>query len=241
MKWSTEYTVNVNDADCNNILSASGIFRFMQDAANREMEEHRPSYDELIADGLAFVLCRMRMSSYAPVHVHDRITVETWACETKGIQLDRCFRILRDGTIVAEAVSAWALVGTKDRKLRRITDLCPNYASGAMLELDLPQRLRIPEDTSLALRGERIVEYADTDLNGHMNNTKYPDIMCGFLTESMKGKRVISIALSFVSEALPGDSIKYYSGTSDDIHYVRSVRPDGKTNAEAEIILEEIF
>lgn len=240
MKWSAEYTVNVNDADCNNILSASGIFRFMQDAANREMKEHGPSYDELFESGLAFVLCRIRMSSYSPIRVHDTITVETWACETKGIQFDRCFRILREGIIVAEAVSAWALVGTADRKLHRTTELCSNYVRGDMLELDLPSRMKIPEDTPLVLRGERTVEYADIDINGHMNNTKYPDIMCGFLDESMNGKRVISIAVSFVNEAPLGESIKYYAGMSDDIHYVRSVRSDGKTNAEAEIILDQL-
>ena len=38
MKWSGEYTVNANDVDFNNIVSVSNMLRYMQDAANYEME-----------------------------------------------------------------------------------------------------------------------------------------------------------------------------------------------------------
>ena len=44
MKWSGEYTVNANDVDFNNIVSVSNMLRYMQDAANYEMEEDGLSY-----------------------------------------------------------------------------------------------------------------------------------------------------------------------------------------------------
>lgn len=240
MKWSREYSVNVNDADSNNIVSASALLRFMQDAANRAIAEDGPSFDELYERGLTFILCRLSLSSYAPIRVHDTITVETWACESKGLQFDRCFRILKDGAIVAEAVSVWALCGVKDKRIHRVTEIDANYRTDDMLELDLPTRIRIPEDAELSLKGERTVEYADIDANGHMNNTRYPDILCGYLGESMAGMRVISLAISFAGEAPLGDTIKYYSGSSDGVFYIKSLRGDGKTNVEAEIILEAI-
>ena len=240
MKWSREYSVNVNDADSNSIVSASALLRFMQDAANRAMADDGPSFDELLSRGLTFILCRLRLSSYAPIFVHDTIEVETWACESRGVQFDRCFRILRGGVIVAEAVSVWALCGISNKRLHRVSELESAYCTDEMLELDLPTRIRIPEDAVLSLRGERTVEYADIDLNGHMNNTRYPDILCGYLGTPMTGMRVISLAISFAGEAPLGESIKYYSGSSDGVYYIRSVRGDGRTNAEAEIILEPI-
>ncbi|MGN1346029.1 MAG: acyl-[acyl-carrier-protein] thioesterase [Eubacteriales bacterium] len=239
MKWTGEYEVNANDVDFNNVVSVSNYLRYMQDAANREMEDDGLSYMQLFEKGLAFVLSRIRMSFYTPVYSHERLQVQSWACESKGAQFNRCYRILRDGSIVAEAVSVWALCGVADHRLHRVNEFKFSYCTDEMLDLDLPARFRIPEDVSLRLVGERVVEYADIDLNGHMNNTKYPDILCGYIGD-MRGQRVISMALSFVSEAPLHEALKIYAGSSDGVWYVRTVRENGQTNVEAEIITETI-
>ncbi len=239
MKWTGKYDVNANDVDFNNVVSVSNFLRYMQDAANYAMEEDGPSYMELFDRGLAFILSRIRMSLYAPVHSHEKLDVQTWACESKGAQFNRCYRILRDGAIVAEAVSVWALCGVEDRRLHRVSEFDFGYRMDEMLELDLPARFKIPEDVSLRLVGERMVEYADIDLNGHMNNTKYPDILCGYIGD-LRGQRVVSMALSFVSEAPLHENLKIYAGSSDGVWYVRTVKENGQVNVEAEILTEAI-
>lgn len=240
MKWSGEYKVNANDVDFNNIVSVTNMLRYMQDAANCAMEEDGPSYMNLFEMGYSFILSRIRMSFYEPLYAHDILSVESWACESKGVQFNRCYRILKNGNIAAEAVSVWALCGVKDRKLHRVTEIPLNYRMDDMLELDLPARFKIPEDADLRLVGERTVEYADIDINGHMNNTKYPDMMCGYLHDGMCGQRVISMGISFAAEAPLGENVKIYSGESDGIFYIRTVLENGNVNAEAEIITEHI-
>ncbi len=240
MKWSGEYRVNANDVDRNNVVSASNLLRYMQDAANSQMEADGPSYMELMQAGLSFVLSRIRVSSYRPLRPHDRVTVQSWACESRGAQFYRCYQVLRDGVIVAEGVSVWALCSIKDKKIHRVNEFDLHYGQDEMLELDLPSRFRIPEDVKLTLTGERTTEYADVDLNGHMNNTRYPDILCSFLSTDMRGQRVISMGISFLSEAPLGETLKFYTGQSDGVHYVRTVRENGMTNVDAEILLEPL-
>ena len=237
MKWTGRYRVIANDADVNDIVSASSILRYMQDAAYSSMEEDGPSYNELYERGAAFVLSRIRMSMYSPIHIHDEIDVQSWACESRGVQFNRCYRILRDGDIVAEAVSVWALCGVKDRRLLRLSDFDLNYRTDEMIELDLPARFRIPDGVDMKLKGEKTVQYPDIDLNGHMNNTRYPDIICGFASD-MRGKRAVSMCISYISEAPFGETIKVYSGYADDTHYIRTVRENGQTNIEAEVIFD---
>lgn len=240
MKWSGEYIVNANDVDSNRVVSASHILRFMQDAANWQMEMSGLSYDELfLREGLAFVLAGIRVSMYAPIYSHQRITAESWPCPSRGMTFQRCYRILREGQIVAEASSAWALVGVKDKKLHRVSEMGDVYGAEPPLELDMPGRMKIPEEVHLALVGERTVEYADIDLNGHMNNTRYPDMLCGYL-ESMVGKRVISMVLHFQSEAPLGETLKVYHGEMDGTHYLRTIRANGTTNVEAELLLDDL-
>lgn len=239
MKWSGTYRVNANDVDMNFVVTVSNIFRYMQDAANSQMERDGASYRELFDRGLAFVLSRMNVSLYAPLYTHDQIEVQSWACESKGVTFNRCYRILRDGAIMAEAVSAWALVGVQDRKLHRVNEFNLPYGMDEMLELDMPTRMKIPEEIPLRLVGERTVEYADADMNGHMNNARYPDMICGFIG-GMRGIRVVSMALNFLSEAPLGETLKIYHGVGDGTHYIRTIRENGGVNIEAEIITDAI-
>ena len=240
MKWSGEYTVNANDVDFNNIVSVSNMLRYMQDAANYEMEEDGLSYNELFSRGLSFVLSRIRMSFYSPIYAHEKIEVQSWARESRGVQFNRCYRIMKNGVNAAEAVSVWALVGVNDRHLHRVNEFDLPYRKDEMLELDMPARFKIPDDVDMRLVSERVVEYADVDMNGHMNNTHYPDVLCSHLSENMRGQRVISMGISFLSEAPLGESVKIYSGMSDGNHYVRTVQENGQVNVESEIILEPI-
>lgn len=239
MKWTEEYRINSHDTDYNKIVSASGILRFMQDAANCQMENQKPSYIDLFTQGLAFVITRLNLSIYAPLRQHEIIQASSWACESKGVSFNRCYSISRGGVIVAEASSVWALIRMEDKRPIRVSDFNHNYDSYNMLELDMPARLKIPSDLNMSLVGVHTVKYMDVDLNKHINNTHYPDILCGYIPE-MENNRVISLIMNFVSEAPLGEEIKIYCGVSDGIYYFRTMRQNGCTNIEAQIMLEEI-
>lgn len=239
MKWTEKYKLGAAETDVNSIASPSAILRYMQDSSNSQMLALKPTYEELIDRGLSFVLSKITVSMYGTLKAHDSFEGETWACPSRGVTFNRCYRIKKGDSIIAEASSVWALLNVNERKLCRVSDVELNYGEDEPLELDVPARFRIPAEANLTLVGERIVEYADCDLNGHMNNTRYPDILCSYIT-SMKGVRASKMIISYVSEAPIGCSIKIYSGFYDDAYYVRTVRDDGKINAEAEIILEEV-
>ena len=210
MKWSEEYRINSHDIDENRIVSASALMRYMQDTANLHMAAMRPSYDDLFDAGYSYVLSRFSMSSYAPLYSHETVISQSWACESRGVSHNRCYRIMKDDRIVAEAVSVWALVSIKDRRLVRANELSLDYGTDEMLDLDMPTRFRIPSHVNPVLVGDRLTEYADVDMNRHMNNTHYPDILCGYIPE-ISGNRVISMTLNFVNEAPLGERIKIYS------------------------------
>jgi len=238
MKWTERYKLLATDTDLNNTVTPSAILRYMQDTANRQMEGHPPTYDELIGRGLSFVLSRIRLSVYSALRSHDEIVSETWVTESRGVTFNRCHRILRDGVIAAEAAGTWALIGIDDHRLHRVSEFDFGYEADGELELDVPARLRIPEGVTMTLAGERTVEYADADVNGHMNNTRYPDLMCGWASD-MRGRRAVSMGINFVHEAPVGCALKVYRGVADETYYVRTVRDDGQINAEAEIVFED--
>lgn len=241
MKWEESFQINTHDLDANGIVRASHIMRYMQETANLQMWNMKPSYEDIRKQGLAFMLSRIRMSIYQPIFAHEKIDVFSWPCESKGVAFNRCYQILRRGVIIAEAVSVWALTSIDEKRLLRVSDIDFSYGTDEMLELDLPARFKIPKEVPLSLLGEKIVEYSDLDANMHMNNTNYLDLLCNFIPHSeMLAGRVIGLAVNYTSEAKIGEILKIYHGENDGSHYFRTQKKDGSTNIEAEIVIERI-
>ncbi len=240
MLFTIHRTVSPHDLDFNNIASASAVLRFMQECAYAQLTAVPPTMDELRKENKVFVLSRLSYSIYSELRACEEIEIRTWPCESGGVSFPRCSQILRNGSIVAELVSVWALINPQSHSLWRASDYHPSFEYGQMLELDLPARIRIPAGTGLSLVGEHTVEYSDVDVNRHLNNTKYPDMLCGFLPD-MTGKRVVKLAISYLTEARLGERLKIYvSEEEDGMFWVRSVRGDGAVNCEAQIVTEEL-
>ena len=106
------------------------------------------------------------------------------------------------------------------------------------LSLDVPQRFRLPKGAELESLGERKIVWSDLDYNMHMNNTKYPDMLCDFLPVEDIG-RIKGVFLSYVNEAAFGETLDIRSVLADGVHYFRTVNSEGKTCLEAQIILGE--
>lgn len=238
MKYIDKHKVISQFTDKNGILRTGALIRYMQEAASNCMFEDKPSYDELLERGYSFVLSRISVSVYSDIHANDEIEVETWACESQRYSFPRCYKVTRDGMTVAEACAVWALIDVQKNKLVRASDIELGYRTDEPLELDITAKIHIPEDR-LSLVGERAVCYSDVDRNGHMNNTVYADMLCDFVFTHSFG-RVSSMCISFLNEAPFGETLKVYKAADDDTFFIRTVREDGKTNIEAEIIIEKI-
>ncbi len=237
MIWSEKKTVSPHDLDENDIASASAVLRYLQDAAYGQMYANPPSMNELRLEGKTFLLSRTSLSIYAPLRVYDDIVSESWACDSRGASYLRCGRLRRNGETVAELSAVWALVDIRTRALLRVSEYPQSYTNEPPLTLCTP-RLRIPKETPLLRVGEYTALYRDADVNLHINNTNYPDILCSFLPD-MKNKRVSQLSVNYCHEAAIGDTLGVYSAVEADTGAVlfRTLRPDGQTNVEARLCL----
>ncbi len=239
MNWSEEYRVLYHDTNSNELVGISRIFKYLQETATSQMRGQRPSYNELLSQGKAFILSGIRVECYEPLSYGEKITVQTWGCDARGFTFPRSYRILRNDEVVCEANSTWALVDTRTKKLIKADEVKLNYTLDKPLELSSPVRIRIPSELQMSLVGEYTIRYTDTDINGHMNNTNYPDMLFNALP-SPESKLVKSIAISYQNDAKTGDYLKLYMGKTDGKYYIRSVHEDGRVNVEAEIIVENL-
>ena len=227
MIYTEKYRISSQKCDFNGVVRPSEILRYMHETANLQMRKYGPSNAELRAENKAFILSKINLSFYRELRAFDEIRVETWAVESKGVSFYRCSRVFRDEDLVAEMVAVFALVDIETKRLCRVTDVEFGFdAEPNMLELDLPARFRIPEEVELGLIGEYTVNYSDTDINMHMNNTKYPDMVCDFLPDPAN-LRVVGMSLAYYREAAFGDTVTVERADGGEgVYYFRTKKGD---------------
>ena len=234
MKFTQHYTVKWHDTDANRQVRPSALVTYLQETANEHLIHLGISLDELRdCYGLAFILGSISVRSYEPLFSGDNIEVETWTYGERGFRHNRCFRLLRDGKTVVEATSQWALIKLADGSLVKVEDMPYRVEPGETIALpDLPSRLKMPPLSEMEFAGERRIVYSDIDYNGHMNNTRYPDMFCDFVPE-MRENRMTGIVLSYRREAAFGHTLRVFRQKTDGGYFLCTVDEDGNVCTEA--------
>lgn len=109
MRYTENYEVTCHDVDVNNNIKPSLILRYMQETANHQMRDRKPSYYDLFFAGKSFIVTRVTIEIFAQLHQYDKIQVDTWNCPAKGVTFLRCYEIRRGDETVARAYSVWAV------------------------------------------------------------------------------------------------------------------------------------
>lgn len=238
MKYSKKFTTCWHDTDASRVMRPSQILVYMQEASNFHVRSLGPSLDELRdRKKLGFILSKLQLAIYAPIHAYDDIEVRTWTCPGRSFSSMRSFQMLRGTEVVAEANSMWVLVGIEDRQFHRPEESGYPFEHEEQLTLDVPARIRFPAELPLETLGERKIVYSDLDYNMHMNNTHYPDMLCDHMPLEDVA-RISGISLSYVHEAAFGDTVSVLGARSGDSYFFRTVNQNGDVCLEAQIILE---
>lgn len=245
MAFSIELEVMAHDIDVNRLATPSTIVKYFQEAVDANMRCSHPSYQELFDAGRSFIVSRTAVKVLRPLKEYEKLTVSTWATESKSAAFPRSYTIDADGERVAECVMIWALVDINEGKLLRGTELdVSGYGTGELLELDMPSRLRLPKDMAFTQCGSQKVLYRDIDRNRHMNNVKYFDLLFGYIPDCDK-YAMTSCLVNYVSEAKWNDMIDIYisepeTAENGELAYYFRTETNGKTNIEARFTLGEI-
>ena len=142
--YHERFAISSHDVDPAGTLQPANLLRIMQETANHQMRDERPSYMELFDMGKAFLLSRMAVEVYAPLHQYEAVDSYTWPAAGRGATHYRCSCIQRGGEVVARGFGHWALVDTQTRRLLRVGEVPMHYSDGPLVELP-GVRFQMPE------------------------------------------------------------------------------------------------
>ena len=234
MKYTEQIKIKSYDVDMHGRLRLSSLLAKLEELGARQMEAFPPSNSDLRKDGKAFLLSRAVIEVKKEICDGDVCEGYTFASNnSRGLSFNRYYQLMKDGEIAATVFTVWALLDLNEKKLLRVEE---NSGIGgeadAPVQMELPLRVRMPRAEEYTEVAKRRVVYSDTDINGHMNNTKYLNMLCDFVP-GIESRTVCGANVSYIAEAPLFEELTVFLKDEGDVCYFKTLRSDGKINCEA--------
>ena len=241
MIYEQTWTIDSRDADLWGQCRPSALLGYLQEAATGASAEIGADRRTMVEDYRCFwMLARIWVELDRPLRWGESLTVRTWHRPPKGASIYRDFDLFCGEEQVGQAVSTWALADVDSRKLarmERVAGLLEGNRNEKGEKTITLSRLRLPEEMTFA--EERLARYSETDLNGHVNNTRYADYACDALhvEELEPGHFLHRIQIGFLAECRPGERLSLFCGEREGTRFVRGLGPEGGPRFEAALEL----
>lgn len=240
--YEMEFTVNSRDVDLTGCARPSAVLGYLQEAATQAAAQLHISGPEAIEKYNAFwMIVRMWVRLDEPLRWNETITVRTWHRGGMGASSYRDFDLFKDGQKIGEAVSVWVLADCDTFHLLRMDRLVEFQGTdgGELCKKMKLHRVKLPE--KLPGRCERTMRYSDTDLNGHVNNTRYADFACDalHLEEKLRGSFVHELQINYTNQCRAGETIWLETAEEAGQCWVRGVDGDGRERFDCRLSCQQ--
>lgn len=221
-EFTKELTVRLKDCDAAGRMKLSCIMDEMQEIASDHMDVLSVGRGDLKKENMAWIIARIHIVAKRIPRVDERIVMETYMKAADGIYCPRYTRFTDEkGERILTAATFWLIFGTDRKRVlppRYLGDLT-GKVSGLPAEPECTQRMRLTAPLSPA--GEHTVRWTDLDLNGHMHNTKYADLVCDlFSGDVMRSAQIADFDISYMREAKEGMTLSMERGSAGESYEI---------------------
>jgi acyl-ACP thioesterase len=179
-KLILETSVNYGDVDRAEVMLLGRLFKLLQEVAIRHANQFDTGTRAMAMRGESWVLHRIAVDVERYPRFEERLRVETWSSGIKGFRGFREFRVYDGGgQAVARGSSVWVYVNLKTKAIVRVpaevAEGFPKVEEGVWCP-ELAQR-KFPSPSARAMNVPVTLRYGDFDVNAHVNNAAYLDLV----------------------------------------------------------------
>lgn len=210
VKGRREFEVMLYDAGADKRATVRSIFNYMQATADLHSRSLGTSLGDFADQNLTWVYSRYYTKIIAMPYIYDKIYCETWRSGSNRHFVRREFNIFsKKGEKLAEAAASLALIDLKKRKPVEIPGFIKDQLEPGKGEVESCSFFTIEEIDSYDYIYTSHVRYEDIDINGHMNNASYAQIIFESVSANVKGGYELkSLDINFRGEAFAGDFLE---------------------------------
>ena len=221
------------DTDFNLDVKLSTLFSYFQEVSSLHSEVLGVGKGETIDKNMNWIIARFLVEINRMPRYGDKVKIKTYPGSNNKLFFYRHYLItdMKDNVMV-RANSVWLVVDATTHQLKR--DPFAGYSLPIMkLDDELPNPDKV-EGIAVNYLYSRKVRYSDIDLNSHLNNIRYIElIQDSFDLEFYKANRIKSILINYNTEFKAGDEVKVYG--SDSNPYIISGKKEDKEHFLAKL------
>ena len=205
--FSLPTQVSYRDVDRTEVLSLPGVFRLLQEAAIRHANVFETGTRGMLTRGETWVLNRMAVNVARYPRFEEALRIETWSSGIKGFKGYRDFRVYdADERCVIAGSSLWLYVSVKTKGIvrvpRELATRFPMHATEVFCpELEVLEFGMTPAGAPV---WEIALRYSDVDVNEHVNNTAYLELVQTALARAGLSPRPAEVRFKY-AKAIPAE------------------------------------
>lgn len=232
--YRREYVLRSQDVGPTRRLKTSRLLELLQEAAIAHTEQLGMGREHTLDQGILWVVTQQHLELASwPLYDQD-IIVESWPGAQMHVLFPRQFRVLDalTGAVLVRASSIWMLIDAQSRRMAfpdRFGVHIDGVARDDVDDFALPrpvaawtdkhgqaaQECRCEQEpgsgagTSQEGSQERVwqVPFSACDLNGHLNNTRYLDLVEDAIRILQQGREPVSLTCEYAAEAPLGERL----------------------------------
>lgn len=203
-KLTMDVKVTYADVDREERLLLPRLFKLLQEAAIVHANQFATGTQALVERGETWVLNRIAVAVRRYPKFDDALRVETWSSGIRGFKGYREFRVFDTaGEEVIVGSSLWIYVSAKTSSIvrvpREVADGFPQRDGGVFHpDLEKWEPASPPETSKVRVT----LRYSDFDVNRHVNNAAYLDLVQTALSETGSTVRPREVRVKF-AKAIP--------------------------------------
>lgn len=227
--YQQSFLVSSTDTDAVYECRPSALFVFLQKAITEHSQQIGTSRDDVLSKyNCYWMVLRSWVRLRRPIIWGETLTVRVTVRRPRGTRIYRDCDLYIGNEPVGEAATVWVLANRRTKRPIHLENLPEFPAQDPPGAKDITlSRIVFPD--SMALHDQRKLYYSDTDINGHINNTKYVDLACDAAELNLRPQGVFmqEILISYINECFAGEQLQIYRGKADGQLYIHGVGPDG--------------
>lgn len=237
--YTETMTVMNADADFRSLLKPSALLRYVEQVS----ADHARTFgmtDQFFKDhGVTFLVGKQALKFDRVPQRAEKLTLLTRAEASRRGSVKRITTVTdAEGKQVATVDCRWIVVSLAENRILREPGWTVDGFWNETVEGELPLQLHKCRE-GLASAGEWTVRYSQCDLNGHLNNAFYLDLVCDALPLEVVRKGPVTFAsINYHREVPMGETVEVFYAPSAEGWYIIG-KHNGQTSFESYLELGE--